>query len=101
MIPNDKNLLFCKEDGSIINRSMTNSELRRICEKLKIKKISLHALRHTFATRCVEAGINLKAIQGFLGHADIQTTMNIYAEAQDDFKRNEMAKFDRYAEGVI
>ena len=101
MIPNDKNLLFCKEDGSIINRSMTNSELRRICEKLKIKKVSLHALRHTFATRCVEAGINLKAIQGFLGHADIQTTMNIYAEAQDDFKRNEMAKFDRYAEGVI
>ena len=40
-----------------------------------------HQLRHTFATRLCESTSNLKAIQDIMGHANIETTMDIYAEA--------------------
>jgi len=96
MYPNERNLIFCRENGDLVNRSMVNAELRRICEKMGIKKFSMHAFRHTFATRCVEAGLNFKAIQGFLGHSNITTTLDIYADFQDDFKREEMLKYERY-----
>ncbi len=96
MYPNERNLVFCRENGDLINRSMVNAELRRICVKMGMKKFSMHAFRHTFATRCVEAGLNFKAIQGFLGHSNITTTLDIYADLQDDFKRNEMMKYEKY-----
>ena len=55
-------------------------------EIVLLPKFSCHSLRHTCATRLCEAGINMKVIQDFLGHADIRTTMNIYTDATKDFK---------------
>ena len=43
-----------------------------------------------------EAGVNLKAMQEILGHADAETTMDIYAEATDDLKRAELINFADY-----
>lgn len=54
---------------------------------------SCHILRHTFATRLCEAGVNLKVIQDILGHVDVSTTMNIYVDAMNDVKKKEMAAF--------
>lgn len=48
--------------------------------KVLLPHFSCHNLRHTFTTRMVEAGVNVKVIQDALGHQDIQTTMNIYAD---------------------
>lgn len=48
---------------------------------------SCHHLRHTFATRLCETETNLKVIQDIMGHKDIQTTMNIYAEATRELKQ--------------
>ena len=48
---------------------------------------SAHNLRHTFCTRLCENETNLKVIQAVMGHRDIQTTMNIYAEATEEKKR--------------
>ena len=53
---------------------------------------------HTFATRQVETGINLKVIQETLGHADIKTTLNIYVEATEELKSNEFDKLQVYLE---
>ena len=50
-------------------------------EPLLIRDFSVHNLRHTFCTRCCENETNLKVIQEIMGHSDISTTMNIYAEA--------------------
>lgn len=55
-----------------------------------------HTLRHTFTTRMCEAGVNIKAMQDILGHADIETTMNIYADATSDLKRREMDSFEKF-----
>ena len=43
-----------------------------------------------------EAGVNIKAMQDILGHADADITMNIYAEATKDFKRTELINFEDY-----
>jgi len=43
-----------------------------------------------------EAGVNLKVMQDILGHADVEITMNIYADATKDFKRSEMLNLDEY-----
>lgn len=55
---------------------------------------SCHILRHTFTTRMCEAGVNIKVIQDTLGHADVSTTLNIYADATKDLKAKEFENFD-------
>ena len=61
-----------------------------------LPKFSCHTLRHTFTTRMCEAGVNIKAMQDILGHADAETTMNIYADATKDLKRTEMLDFEQF-----
>lgn len=53
----------------------------------------LHDLRHTFATRCLECGINIRVVQKWLGHARLDTTANIYMHVHDDFILSEASKF--------
>lgn len=53
-----------------------------------------HSLRHTFCTRLCERETNLKIIQSIMGHKDIQTTMDIYAEATEEKKQE---TFERLA----
>lgn len=55
-----------------------------------ITKANFHSLRHTFATRALEAGIDFKTLSVLLGHSDINVTMNRYAHVLDDIKRKAM-----------
>ena len=57
---------------------------------------SCHNLRHTFATRMCEAGVNAKVVQELLGHADVGITLNIYTDATKDLIQPEMEKFENY-----
>ena len=67
-----------------------------MCKKLNFEGISIHSLRHTFATRCAEAGITAKMVQHWLGHSTLDMTLNIYTHVNADFERKETAKFDTY-----
>lgn len=60
-----------------------------------LPNFSYHILRHTFATRLCESGVNIKVIQDVLGHADFDTTMNVYTDATKDFKQQEFRELDR------
>ena len=55
-----------------------------------ITKANFHSLRHTFATRALEAGIDFKTLSILLGHADIYVTINRYAHVLDEQKRKAM-----------
>lgn len=83
-------LVFLSKNGKPILNSAYNIILRRICEKSGIEKFSMHELRHTFATRCIQAGMTPKTLQGILGHANISTTMDIYVHVTEDSKSREI-----------
>ena len=54
-----------------------------------LPKFSCHSLRHTFTTRLVEAGVNIKVVQNVLGHADFSTTMDIYTDVTQELRKRE------------
>lgn len=56
----------------------------------------LHDLRHTFATRCLEAGVNMKTVQVWLGHSDFETTANTYSHAQNDYQKEQAVRLNSY-----
>lgn len=55
-----------------------------------------HVLRHTFATRMCESGLNVKVVQSVLGHADVTTTLDIYVTVTNDLKKREITAFETY-----
>ena len=54
--------------------------------KQTFKRFSMHILRHTFATRCIEAGMKPKTLQMLLGHSNIGITMNLYVHTTEEEK---------------
>lgn len=68
---------------------------RTLCEA-GVPDINFHALRHTFATRAMEAGMDIKVLSSILGHAQASTTLNLYAHALPDHKRQSMEKMSSF-----
>ena len=62
----------------------------------QLPPFSCHTLRHTFTTCLCEPGVNIKVIQDTLGHADISTTLNIYADVTKETKQKEFASLSGY-----
>ena len=117
MIPNEYNVIFIQENGKLYEEGMINSAFKRIAKNagirvintkkrkkngklvnLKSSNVHTHMLRHTFATRCIEAGVPIHVLQKVLGHAKIQTTIDTYGDIYDYFRQKEMNKYDEYME---
>ena len=62
-----------------LNPSSIDHALRRDCYNLSIRRVTVHGLRHTFATSSVTAGANIRVLSDMLGHASITTTAHVYA----------------------
>nr|DAX37137.1 MAG TPA: Integrase [Caudoviricetes sp.] len=72
------NIVFSNENGEYMNKNRPLKRLKSICKQLGIKQISFHGLRHSYATRLFEAGVQIKTVQKLMRHKDIQTTINVY-----------------------
>lgn len=83
-------LIFTSPEGSLLNVPCVDREIQRICKRVGIERFTAHGFRDTFATRCIESGMNPKTLQEILGHADIGITMNLYCHVMDETKSNEM-----------
>lgn len=94
---NTLNLLFYGDDYNLITTSAINSAFKRICEKINIvKNVNTHCLRHTFATRCIEAGVSLPVLQSLMGHDKIQTTIDTYGHIYNYLQQSEKQKYINY-----
>lgn len=103
------NFIFVNRYGHTQHQGTLNKAIRRIIRdcndevllknedaEVLLPHFSCHSLRHTFTTRMCEAGVNIKVIQDTLGHKDITTTMNIYADATKELKTKEFKELDMY-----
>ena len=102
--------IFTTTDQKLMSRSAVNNAIHRIVrihneeeekkakaegrEPILIPQFSAHQLRHTFCTRFCENETNLKVIQSIMGHSDITTTMDIYADATPEKKQEIMANLN-------
>lgn len=119
----DKNELIFTKNNEIIAPATINSHFKKICKNanirvlinsnkkvyreagisnvnLKTSSVNTHMLRHTFATRCIEAGVSAVALSRILGHKDIQTTLNTYTSVFNKFKEDELAKINKYFDTI-
>ena len=101
------NFVFLTAGGSVLSAGSVNRAIANISEAynsmetnaarmekrdpILLPHFSAHNLRHTFCTRFCENESNLKVIQSVMGHKDISTTMDIYAEATEEKKQEIMA----------
>lgn len=93
-----------KEDDFIFktkyNHPITSEYLRKtcqgICKSNNFRKVGIHELRHTFATRSIEAGIDLRVLQEILGHASYSTTADIYVHILGQVKLSQMNRLEDY-----
>ena len=109
-----RDFIFINRFGNVQHQGTLNKALSRIVrdcnfeildkphkkDTVILPKFSNHSLRHTFTTRMCEAGVNLKVMQEILGHADAETTMDIYAEATKELKKSELDSFAEFFKRV-
>lgn len=80
--------------GAPAKNSSYDTHLYKLCDEAGIKHFCMHALRHTYATRAIEAGVQPKVLQKLLGHASIQTTMDRYVHVTTDSMDQAVKQFE-------
>jgi integrase len=102
--------VFTNRFGNVLSAKSTNKAIERMVkgynayeeEKAKeenrepvlIQHITNHSLRHSFCTRLIEKKVNLKVVQDIMGHADFETTMDIYTAVSKKWKEQEIGLLD-------
>ena len=95
-----QDLLFTTKFNTPLNSQIVCDSIKKIVDEInltrdvldEIEEFSPHTLRHTFATRCFESGIQPKTVQAYLGHATLKMTMDLYTAVMPDHLTNEMDK---------
>lgn len=97
MKKNPNNVLYCQPNGKLIETNTINSHFKRVCKNAGITRtVNIHCLRHSYATRCIEAGVTLPVLQALMGHADVETTINAYGDIYKYLELKEHQKFIDY-----
>lgn len=88
--------LFLSPKGEYVRPENANRKLRELLHKMGIYNISSHSLRHTYGTRCIEAGMRAVALQRLMGHTDVAITLNTYTSVFNKYKETELEKVNNY-----
>lgn len=97
-----QDLLFTTKYNTPLNAQIICDAIKKVVDEINLVRddteemdiFSCHCFRHTFATRCFEAGIQPKTVQSYLGHASLQMTMDLYTTVLKEHKTSEMDKLD-------
>ena len=81
--------------GEPAKNSSYDTHLYKLCDEAGIEKFCMHALRHTYATRAIESGMQPKVLQKLLGHASIKTTMDRYFHVTNDSMSKAVLQFEK------
>ena len=89
-------MIFAREDGHYIDPATFREHYQKKLKEAGLKHYTFHALRHTFATRALEAGIPIKVVSQILGHASVQITMDTYSHVLPELQKESMNKIAEY-----
>lgn len=78
------------QTGKTVEPRLMQQKFEKYIKDCNLPKTNFHALRHTFATRCVEAGFDIKSLSEILGHTDVKTTLNKYVHSSFELKQRNM-----------
>ncbi|MCM1149595.1 MAG: site-specific integrase [Butyricicoccus sp.] len=91
-----RDLVFINFRTGMPNKNSSyDTHLYKICGEAGIKRFCMHALRHTYATRAIESGMQPKTLQKLLGHASLKTTMDRYVHVTDDSLEAGVRQFEQ------
>lgn len=91
---------YCQNSGYVLTRSngkfteprLLQNKFVKCLAECGIDKANFHTLRHTFATRCIESGVDVKTLSELLGHSDVKTTLNRYVHSSFELKQKSIDK---------
>ena len=82
--------LLSGEENKLIEPRCLENRFKVIASACSIDSITFHSIRHTFATRCVELGFDVKSLSEILGHASVNITLNRYVHPSMEIKQRNM-----------
>lgn len=91
----DSYVLSGSRDKFVEPRTMEN-RFKSVLRKCGVQRINFHVLRHSFATKCVELGFDIKSLSEILGHANVNITLNRYVHPSMKLKHANMNKLNRF-----
>lgn len=95
-------MLFLSSNQNLVTACQVNYNYSNVMKKYDVVdnsvfgKVTLHSLRHTFATRCIESGMLAKVLQKILGHTDINITLNTYCSVFEEYSTEHMDIANEY-----
>ena len=92
---NDQYILTNK-NGNYIEPRVMQYKFKKYLQVAGISDANFHALRHTFATRCIEAGVDVKVLSEVLGHSNVNITLDRYVHNSIDYKKDNIERFNDY-----
>ena len=92
-------MVFVTTRNTPVSQNHTDLVMKVISERIAkdyvgFKPLTPHTLRHTFATRCIERGMNPKTLQIIMGHSSVNITLKLYCHVTEETLFDEMGKFE-------
>lgn len=94
--------LFSNRSGGLVCAANVNSIFRNMIEKYNVidpsieGRVTFHSLRHTYATRCIESGMDLMVLKNLMGHSTIDMTLDVYSDVFDRYEKDNIYKFENH-----
>lgn len=92
---NKKGFVICTLKGGPMEPRTYSDKLDALVKGVGMRHVNFHALRHTYATRSIEKGMDVATLSRNLGHAQISTTLNMYVHSMDEQQRSSVSIFDQ------
>lgn len=90
--PHGSGFVLSKDGTHLMEPRVLQYHFKKVLKELGIREINFHVLRHTFATRCIELGFDVKSLSEILGHSSVTITMNKYVHPTMELKRENMQR---------
>ena len=90
--PHRSGFVLSRDGTHLTEPRVLQYHFKKILKELGLEEVNFHILRHTFATRCIELGFDVKSLSEILGHASVTITMNKYVHPSMALKRENMQR---------